>query len=186
LKTSIAAALAVSAFAMPAAHAEISVQFDVGASQFSKSLCSGSDPCDRRGEFGRLLAGYHFDNGLGIEIGRVDYGTVRVAADNWMWGVLKSRALTAGLSYRRPVWRTLGVVARGGVSWQKAELMNPAYGRFSRTSAQPYAGLGLTVAVRPYWGVELGADLSRARHFDLYVDDKRTLSAWYFGTRFSF
>lgn len=186
MKTSIAAVLAASAVAMPAAHAEFSVQADVGASQFSKSLCQSADPCDRRGDFDRLLAGYHFDNGLGIEIGRVDYGTVRVDASNWMWGVLKSRALTAGLSYRQPVWRKLGVVARGGLSRQKAELMNPAYGRFSRTTSQPYAGVGLTVAVKPYWGVEIGADVSRAEHFDLDVNNKRTLSAWYFGTRFSF
>ncbi|WP_431047640.1 outer membrane beta-barrel protein [Roseateles sp. L2-2] len=186
MKTSIAAVLAASAFAVPAAHAEFSLQADVGGSKFSKSLCQGADPCDRRGGFDRLLAGYHFDNGLGIEIGRVDYGTVYVASDNWMWGVLKSTAVTAGVSYRRPVWRTLGVVARGGVSWQKAELMNPVFGPFSRTSAQPYAGLGLTVAIKPYWGVELGADVSRARQFDLYVDDKRTLSAWYFGTRVNF
>lgn len=186
MKTSIAAVLAASAFAMSTAHAEFSLQADVGASQFSKSLCQSSQPCDRHGEFERLLAGYHFDNGVGIEIGRIDYGTVRVEASNWMWGILKSRALTAGASYRQPVWRGLGVVARGGVSWQKAELMHPAYGRFSRTTAQPYAGLGLTVAVRPYWGVEIGADVSRAEHFDLDVPDKRTLSAWYFGTRISF
>jgi hypothetical protein len=186
LKTSIAAVLAASAFAMPVAHAEFSLQADVGASQFSRSLCESSQPCDRRSEFERLLAGYHFDNGVGIEIGRIDYGTVRVDASNWMWGVLKSRALTAGVSYRQPVWRRLGVVARGGVSWQRAELMNPAYGRYSRTTAQPYAGLGLTVAVKPYWGVELGADVSRAEHFDIDAPDKRTLSAWYFGTRINF
>lgn len=187
MKTSTVAVLAASALAIPAAHAEFSVQFDVGGSRYAKSLCEGTvGVCDRRGDFQRWLAGYQFDNGLGVELAHVDYGSVFVDSSNQMWGSLKSRALTAGLSYRQPLWRGLGVVARGGVAWQKATLEHPLFGESSRTTSQPYLGVGVTLALKPYWQLELGADVSRARHFSLFDDKARNLSAWHVGSRFSF
>jgi hypothetical protein len=184
MKTSIAAALAAFAFAVPSAHAEFSVQADIGASRFSKDFCDNFQACDRGGAFERLMAGYHFDNGLALELGYVDYGSVYADSNVLLWGSLKSRAITAGVSYRRAVWRGLGVVVRGGMARQRVELEHPLYGASSRTRSQPYLGAGLTLALKPYWQMELGADVTRGDH--MYAYKERTLSAWYLGTRFSF
>ena len=186
MKTSIAAVLAASACAMPAAHAQFSIQYDVGASLFATSLCDGASRCDRRGQLERLRVGYEFKNGLGLELAHVTYGSVYVGVDNTMWGTLKSSALNVGVSYRQPVWQGLDVVARGGLARHKAELTNPVYGDWSRTSSQPYAGVAVSVNPMPHWHLELGAELTRARHFDEFKKDERALSAWYFGTRVSF
>lgn len=186
MKTSIAAVLAASAFAMPAAHAQFSVQYDVGASLFAKSLCGSESACDRRGELERLRAAYEFKNGFGLELAHVSYGSVFVGIDNTMWGTLKSSALNFGVSYRQPVWQGLDIVARGGLARHKAELAHPFYGDSSRTNSQPYAGIAVSVNPMPHWHFELGAEMTRARHFTEYKKDERALSAWYFGTRFSF
>lgn len=149
-----------------AAQAQTAEPFYVavaGGSSHAGLECAGSTSCDKTDTGFKLVGGYHFGNGLSLEVGYLDFGKFV-----WRAGTetdtTKSKAFLVGGAYALPFNTDWGMNVRLGLAQVKTsgEAIDGAF-RFtaSDSKAKPYAGLGLTYAVSKSVKVELGIDATQ-------------------------
>lgn len=140
--------------------------FATGQSQHVDG-CSGvssSWSCDESDTAFKLVGGYTFAEGLGLELGFLDFGRNKLSGFGAAASVQVS-ALTVGVALKGNFTPDFAAHMRLGVASVKAE--GKATSGFynysaSETKAQPYFGFGLSYAFSKALAIEAGADFSKA------------------------
>lgn len=165
-----------------AAHAYVGVA--AGLSHISID-CTGSTSCDKTDTGGKLVGGYNFGNGFGLEAGYVNFGKGS-AADATLSATIKPAALTLGGVFALPLGNEWGMNFRLGVARVKTKV-DAALGALhgpteSETRTKPYAGIGLTYALSQAVKLELAVDSTQGQ----FAGDKGSLRLITAGATFAF
>lgn len=171
-----------------AAHAYVSIAG--GVTQISAD-CSGITSCDKSDTGGKVVAGYSFGNGFGLEAGYVSFGKLR-ATDGTLRATvgnistaIKPAALTVGGVFTLPLDGEWGMNFRLGVGRVKTKFdstVGTDRVTGSDTKTKFYGGLAVTYALSPSVKLELGLDTT---HGELY-GNKGSLRLVSLGARFAF
>lgn len=164
-----------------AAHAYVSVAG--GVTQISAD-CSGITSCDKSDTGGKVVAGYSFGNGFGLEAGYVSFGKLRATVGN-ISTAIKPAALTVGGVFTLPLDGEWGMNFRLGVGRVKTKFdstVGTDRVTGSDTKTKFYGGLAVTYALSPSVKLELGLDTT---HGELY-GNKGSLRLVSLGARFAF
>lgn len=146
--------------------------------------CTGSTSCDKRDTGGKLVAGYQFGGGLGLEAGYMSFGKGG-GADATSSATLKPTAITLGGIFALPLGNEWGMNIRLGA----ARVKTKAEGRIgsvrataSETKTKAYAGVGVTYAISQAVKLELAVDSTQGQ----FAGEKGTLQLLTIGARFAF
>jgi OOP family OmpA-OmpF porin len=157
----LAALLATSAaHAHQQAHAYLG--FAAGLSRLSVD-CAGTTTCDNTGSGGKLVGGYNFGNGFGLEAGYVSFGKAR-ATISTVSGTIKPTAFTVGGVFALPLSELWGLNFRLGAARVETKgtfSLNTLQAAESQTKTKPYAGVGVTYAHSPTIKLELALDTTQ-------------------------
>lgn len=184
MKNAIALAALLAATATHAdqqAHAYVGVA--AGLSHMSVD-CSGSTSCDKTDTGGKLVAGYRFANGFGLEAGYINFGKAR-GADATSSAELKPTALMLGGAFALPLGNEWGMNFRLGAARVKTKVeasFGTARATESQTRTKAYAGVGLTYAISSAVNLELAVDSTQGQ----LNDEKGTLQLVSVGATFAF
>ena len=173
------AALLLSTGAM--AQSYISIAAGQGHQQMD---CTGATSCDATGTALKIVAGQSIVQGLSMEIGYLDFGTVK-ASNSLVSAEIKSSALTLGVAYKLPFTPDLAGNLRLGLASMKAKATGTSFlgnSSASETNSKLYYGLGLSYAFSNAVAAEIGADFSKAE----LQGDKADVRAVTAGLRFTF
>lgn len=133
----------------------------------SRLDCNGP-ACDRKHSSEKLLFGYRFDNGVAIEGSYFRAG--RLSAEEqtstyWYSDQVKAQAIGVGAAYFMPFSESWVGVVRGGVAAVKSKatyLNGTSSGTSSfeesKTSANPYLGVGISYMITPQFSVDATYD----------------------------
>ena len=156
----VAALAAGAALADDAAHAYVGI---AGGVTHISVDCTGATSCDKSDTGGKLVAGYSFSNGFGLEVGYINFGKVR-ASEGGISTTIKPAALTVGGVFALPLSNEWGMNVRLGVGRVKTKYeawLGTARATGSDTKTKFHGGLGLTYAVSPSVKLELGLDTTK-------------------------
>lgn len=146
--------------------------------------CSGISNCDSNASGAKLIGGYRFANGFGLEGGYVNLGKF-TTSDTGLAERLKASALTFGGIYTAELGSGWGVNVRLGLAQVKAKY-NGVFGNttvdISETATKVYGGLGLQYAVTPSVKLELALDTTKVS-LDTQSSNLRLVT---FGATFGF
>lgn len=178
----IAAALAASA-----AHADQPAHAYVGLAAGTTHMsidCTGATSCDKTDTGGKLVGGYNFGNGFGLEAGYVSFGKGR-GADAISTATIKPTAITLGGVFALPLDNEWGMNFRLGAARVKTKVdatFGTARATESQTRTKAYAGIGLTYAVSQAVKLELAIDSTQGQ----LNEEKGTLRLISVGATFAF
>lgn len=146
--------------------------------------CSELSNCSTNSSGTKLIGGYRFANGLGLEGGYVNFGKF-TASDPGQSERLKASALTFGGIYTAEMGSGWGLNLRLGMAQVKTKY-NGVFGNStvdaSESATKLYSGLGLQYAVTPSVKLELALDATKAS-FDGATGNLRLVT---FGATFGF
>lgn len=146
--------------------------------------CTGLSSCKTNSSATKLIGGYRFANGLGLEGGYVNFGKFS-ASDVGLAERLKASALTFGGIYTADFGHGWGLNLRLGMAQVRTKY-NGVFGNStvdaSASTTKLYSGLGLQYAVTPSVKLELALDATKAS-FD---DASGNLRLVTFGATFGF
>lgn len=167
-----------------AAMADVYVSGAVGSGHVNAD-CTGVASCDNNGTAFKLTGGYAFANGISVEMGYIDFGKAS-ANDSGVSVKLQPRAITLAAAYKQGFTSAFYGTARLGVASMKASVSGTVSSvgsaSDSKTTAQPYFGLGLGYSVTPTTHIELAGDFTRAE----YAGEKASVRALTIGVRHDF
>lgn len=174
------AALAVS----PAAMAQTYVGVGAGPADIDLN-CTGATSCDTRSNGAKLFGGFKFAPNWGAELNYFNFGKAKTTGPGAVSGTMKATGWGAGVAYVgefAPQWLGVG---RLGVARTKSDLSGTV-GSFtaadSKSSTNPYIGLGVGYAVLPNLSVDLALDFSRVK----YASEKANVRLLSVGVTFGF
>lgn len=160
--------------------------FAVGQSKHVDA-CSGvsaSWSCDESDTALKLVGGYTFADGLGLELGFLDFGKSKLSGFGVNASVQVS-ALTLGGAIKGNFTPNFAGHLRLGLASVKTEgKASNGFSNYSasETKAQPYFGFGLSYAFSNAMAIEAGADFSKAE----LEGDTNNVRAFTIGLRVSF
>ncbi len=138
--------------------------FAAGQSKHVDGCTGFPGSCDDSGSSFKLAGGYYFADGVGLELGFVDFGKTKASGFGGTVEVAVS-AVTVGGAFKGNFTPDFAALLRLGIASVKTE------GKFSsgfynysasETKAQPYFGLGLSYAFSKNLALEVGADFTKA------------------------
>lgn len=162
LTTAIAALLAGTAHAGQPAHAYVGIA--AGTSHINVD-CTGATTCDKGNTGGKVIGGYDFGNGFGLEATYISFGKAK-AADATSSATLKPSAFMVGGVYALPLSSDWGMNVRLGIAQVKTKgegRSGTLAGSISETKSKVYAGLGITYAVSSSVKLELAVDSTQGQ-----------------------
>ena len=159
----LAAALSAGAGAGHAADFSLGVGAGIDR---GRGECVDAFACDRSSQHWKLFAGYRLGEAVELQAVWFDAGRFKGGDTTTAGTAFGGRfevagfALTAG--YRWPLSPSWSVVARGGAASVRArfDYVEPAFGTASKTTLQPFGGIGVAYAVTPALRVGLDYDLT--------------------------
>lgn len=147
--------------------------------------CTGTTSCDKTGTGGKLVGGYDFGNGFGLEAGYVSFGKGSGSDSNYSASI-KPTALMLGGVFALPLSNEWGMNFRLGAARVKSKvdgmlgaIRTPTE---SETRTKVYAGLGLTYALSQAVKLELAVDSTQGQ----IAGEKGTLRLVTVGATFAF
>jgi OmpA-OmpF porin, OOP family len=146
--------------------------------------CTGATSCDKTDTGGKLVGGYSFGNGFGLEAGYISFGKGR-GADAISSAELKPTALMLGGAFALPLGSEWGFNFRLGAARVKTKVdatFGTARATESQTRTKAYAGVGLTYAISQAVTLELAVDSTQGQ----LNDEKGTLRLVSVGASFAF
>lgn len=146
--------------------------------------CSGVASCSNNSSATKVIGGYRFANGFGLEGGFVNFGKYS-AADVSVQEELKASAMTFGGIYTAELGSGWGVNIRLGMAQVKTKydgILGKSITYASESATKLYSGLGLQYAVTPSVKLELALDATKAS-FDGATGNLRLVT---FGATFGF
>lgn len=183
-KLVLALASTAALLASPAVWAQAYVGLGIGSADIDAN-CTGAASCDTSNAGGKLFGGFKFAPNLAAELSYFDYGKAKASGPGAASGEIKATGWGAGVTYVgefAPQW--LGV-ARLGVARNKADVSGTV-GSFtsadSKTSTQPYGGLGVGYAVSKNLSVDVALDVSRVK----YANEKANVRLLSVGLTYGF
>lgn len=167
--TALAAAAAftgLAAFAAPSLAQDISIGLAVGPDH-GRVDCVAPFACDRSDVHWKLSGTYGFGNGFDAQLAYFNAGRF-AGGDTTPLGTpfggnfrVDGIGLTAGYRWElAPDWRLTGRLGAASVR-TRFEYTNALAADVSKTTLQPYAGVGLSYAVTPALRVGLDLDVTR-------------------------
>lgn len=181
-----AIALAVT-LAAAAAHADQAANAYVGIAGGVTHIsvdCTGATVCDKTDTGGKIIGGYSFGNGFGLEATYISFGKA-IGADGLTSATLKPSAFMLGGVYALPLGSDWGMNLRLGIAQVKTKVdarQGTLTGSASETKTKPYAGVGLTYALSPAVKLELAVDSTQGQ----FAGEKGTVRLVSFGATFAF
>jgi len=173
--------------AATAAHADQQAHAYVGVAAGKSHLsidCTGSTSCDKTDTGGKLVGGYNFGNGFGLEAGYVSFGQGS-GTDGTISATIKPTAITLGGVFALPLSNEWGMNLRLGAARVKTKVegvLGTARATESETTTKVYAGVGVTYAVSQTVKLELAVDSTQGQ----IAGDKGTLRLVTVGATFAF
>ncbi|MFG6489026.1 outer membrane beta-barrel protein [Roseateles sp. BYS78W] len=149
----------------------------VGASR-AKTDCAAS--CDTSDTGMKLLGGYQFNHGLGLEVGYISFGKFSAFANNTTYTV-KPTALLLNGALALPLNGDFGAKLRLGYAQVRSQ---DTAATVAKTESKPkvYYGLAATYAINKNFKVEVAADSTEAD----VVDQKPTVRLYSAGVTYAF
>ena len=146
-----------------AAAADFSIGVGAGADR-GRGACVASFPCDRSSAHWKLFAGYQLSETVDVQAVFFDAGrfkggdtTPLGTAFGGKFGV-SGFGLTGGYRWAlAPSWSLGGRAGLAAVR-TRFDYANTAFGSASKTTLQPFVGLGLAVAITPTLRLSLDCD----------------------------
>lgn len=183
-KLALALASTVALLASPAVLAQAYVGLGIGSADIDAS-CTGATSCDTSSTGGKLFGGFKFMPNLAAELHYFNYGKAKASGPGAVSGEIKATGWGGGVAYGgefAPQW--LGVV-RLGVARNEADVSGTVGGftsADSKTSTQPYGGLGVGYAVSKNLSVDVALDVSRVK----YASEKANVRLLSVGVTYGF
>lgn len=175
------AATATIAHAEEAAHAYFNV---AGGPTHLNIDCTGATNCNKNGTGGKVLVGYRFSNGLGLEGGYATFGRAR-GSNATIGATVKPTAFLLGTLLSLPLSDEGAINVRLGAAQVKTVVnarVGTATGSASETKTKVYGGLGATYAISPSVKVELALDRTQSA----FANEKASLSLISLGATYAF
>lgn len=186
-----------------AASAQAYVGAGVGSGHISAD-CSGTTSCDTSSTGAKLYGGYLVNPALGVELGYFDWGKAKattsvlplagsggqeapqaitpIAAS----ATLKATGFGLGVAYLPQLSADWNAVLRAGVAQNKGKVSVDGGSGTSKTSTQPYVGLGVGYLVTPNLTLTGELDFSRVKWNDGTADATDAVRLVTIGLRFKF
>lgn len=152
--------------------------------------CAGALTCDDKSSGFKLIGGYNVLPGIAAEVAIANYGKFNSSFDDgvdiWKYD-LKTSSIKVGASFSYALTDSIKTVARLGASVNKFKITETVSGMAgsasaSKTSTQPYFGLGISYDITKDVAVALDYDVTKFK-FDGESANAKLLSA---GVRYSF
>lgn len=150
----------------PAAQAQAYVGLGIGPADIAAN-CTGTTSCDTSNAGGKLFGGFKVAPNWAVELSYFNFGKAKASGPAAASGEMKATAWGAGATYVgefAPQWLGVG---RLGVARTKADVSGN-FGSFtsadSKTSTQPYGGLGVGHAVSKNLSFDVALDFSRVKY----------------------
>jgi OOP family OmpA-OmpF porin len=151
--------------------------------------CSGTTSCDTTGNGYKLLLGYKFAPNLAAEAGYFNFGKASATVSPLTLDV-KADAFGGGVAFRQDFAPDWAFAARLGIASVRGKISGgvPGVGSVSGTksSVQPYFGLGLGYKLSKTVSVDLSYDASKAKYEVAGGSDSANSSVIGLGLTFDF
>jgi OmpA-OmpF porin, OOP family len=157
------ALVAVATMTSTAAMADVYVSAGVGQGHV-KLDCEGAPTCDKSGTASKFAAGYDFGNGFAAEAVYLNFGKAKIAEPGLSLSA-KATAIGVGGVYTLNFNDDWNMAARLGLANVKvkasATVSGLGSGSISESNTKPYFGLGLGYNLTKATRFELAADFSK-------------------------
>jgi hypothetical protein len=161
-----ALALAAALVGTGAVAGELSLGVSAGADQ-GRVDCVASFPCDHRSSHVKLYAGYEVAPAIDVQLAFFDAGRFRggdtTPLGTAFGGTFKVSGIGVTAGYRWAITPGWSLAARAGLASVRTrfDYANPVWGSASKTTAQPWFGVGIAYAISPT--LRLGVDYDMTR-----------------------
>jgi hypothetical protein len=164
MKKSSVLALVFSA-ASGAAFAQPYVLLSAGTARLNAD-CTGTTSCDNRGTGFKVMGGYKFAPGLGVEAGYFDYGKSKASAGG-VNAEISNTAIGAGVAFMQDIGSDWAFAGRLGIASVKTKIsgnVGAVSASDSANNAAAYFGLSIGYKVSKSVSIDAAWDMGRSKY----------------------